>query len=85
MSIRLEFSENFQLSDAKCNQTNQNLKQTKKVSEISEFSILFIGPNQKLGNLGNFHTFLIKPSYTTKSGRKVKLSKISEFSILDVE
>ena len=29
----------------------------KKLSEISEFSILGIGKNRKLGNLGNFISF----------------------------
>ena len=62
MSIHLKISENFQLSDAKCNQTNQNLKQT-KLSEISEFSVLFIGSNRKFGNLRNVYIFLIKPHH----------------------
>ena len=52
----------FELSDAKCNQTNQNVMQ-QNLSEISEFSILFIGPNRKLGNLRKFHIFLIKPHH----------------------
>ena len=34
-----------------------------KFYEIPEFSILFIGPNRKLGNLGNFHVFIIKPDH----------------------
>ena len=33
------------------------LEEKKKISEISEFSILGIGQNQKLGSLGNFSFF----------------------------
>ena len=35
----------------------------RKLSEISEFSILSIGQNRKLGNLGNWYFFLIKPHH----------------------
>ena len=40
--------------------TTKNLSK-RKLSEISEFSILGIGQNRKLGNLGNWHFSLLKP------------------------
>ena len=40
--------------------TTKNLSKI-QLSEISKFSILDVGQNQKLGNLGNCYFFLIKP------------------------
>ena len=40
MSIRLKFSENFHLSDAKCDRNNQNLKQTKTFRDFRVFNFV---------------------------------------------
>ena len=40
ISIRLIFSENFQLSDTKCNRNNQNIKQTKTFRDFRVFSFV---------------------------------------------
>ena len=45
----------FWVSDTTKSLSKRNL------SEISEFSILGIGQNRKLGNLGNWHFSLLKP------------------------
>ena len=57
--VKLKFFLLGHFFDFEFQHTTKNLSK-RNLSEISEFSILGIGQNRKLGNLGNWHFSLLK-------------------------